>query len=583
MPRRTLQIICLVTRSVNRMLISLAFLALLPLGLAFAQSEDGAASQETEPFPTAELVIWGGTVYTAEDSNPSAQAVVVDKGRIIFVGARAAAETYISEDTRVIDLEGATLYPGFVDAHAHLSGIGARELTLNLEGIDSLKAVQAALKNYATTNEQAVIVGRGWIETHWPEGRFPSRWDLDDVESTRPVILFRADGHAAVANSAAIIAAGITDSTAAPFGGEIQKNALGEPTGILIDAAMGLVNQLIPTPTRADIAEHLTVGGRVYGEYGWTGLHNMSVSWTEVELMEALSNEGDLDIRVYNSINQDALEQLVLSGHRRSANGRIVTRAMKLYMDGALGSRGAALLAPYSDANSTGLILSKAEEVMPLLALSLREGVQVNMHAIGDRANRELLNWFESSFAAVPPSERAVATPRWRDEHTQIVHPDDIPRYAQLGVIPSMQPSHAIGDMHFANDRLGDERLDGAYAWSSFLETGVIIAGGSDAPVERGDPLIEFYAATARRDLNGFQGENWRPQEALTRSEALKMFTLWPAFASFEEDQVGSIAVGKKADFTAFDVDLMTAIEADIPKGKAVLTIVDGEVIFQAQ
>lgn len=567
----------------KRLIVLLAAVLFAPQGFVLSQSTDSQLPANNEPFPTAEMVIWGGTIYTAEDSNPSVEAVAVDKGRIIFVGARATAETYVSEGTRIIDLAGATLYPGFVDAHAHLSGIGARELTLNLEGIASLKAVQTALSDYASVNDQAVIVGRGWIETHWPEGRFPSRWDLDDIESTRPVILFRADGHAAVANSAAIIAAGISGTTEAPFGGEIQKNALGEPTGILIDAAMGLVNQLIPAPTRAEVEEQLAVGGKVYGEYGWTGLHNMSVSWQEVDLMEALSDNGDLGIRVYNSINRDALTQLVQTGHRLSDNGRIVTRAMKLYMDGALGSRGAALLESYSDANSTGLILSKAEEVMPLLDLSLREGIQVNMHAIGDRANRELLNWFETTFTNVSPSERAVATPRWRDEHTQIVHPDDIPRYAQLGVIPSMQPSHAIGDMHFAADRLGDARLDGAYAWSSFLETGVIIAGGSDAPVERGDPLIEFYAATARRDLNGFQGENWRPEEALTRSEALKMFTLWPAFASFEEDQLGSIAIGKKADFTAFNIDLMTAIEADIPKGKATLTIVDGEVIFQAQ
>ncbi len=561
----------------------LAVVILAPWGVAIAQNPAVDARLDRQPSQAADMVIWGGTIYTAEDSNPTAEAVVVSDGRITFVGSRAQAETYVSDTTNIISLDGATLYPGFVDAHAHLSGIGARELTLNLEGVASLKALQAALGAYTAENDQSVVIGRGWIETHWPEGRFPSRWDLDDVESDRPVILYRADGHAAVANSAAIKAAGITGATATPFGGEIQKNALGEPIGIFIDAAMSLVGQLAPEPTREDSAEYLAVGGRVYSQYGWTGLHNMSVSWDEVDLMEALSDGGDLGIRVYNSVNPDAFDKLVQSGHRQSGNGRIITRAVKLYMDGALGSRGAALLAPYADANSTGLILSKPEQVMPMLDLALRQGIQVNMHAIGDRANRELLNWFEAAFAAVPPSERAVSTPRWRDEHTQIVHPDDIPRYALLGVIPSMQPSHAIGDMHFAADRLGDDRLDGAYAWSSFLETGVIIAGGSDAPVERGDPLIEFYAATARRDLNGFQGDDWRPQEALTRSEALKMFTLWPAFASFEESQIGSIAVGKKADFTAFDIDLMTAIEADIPKGKATLTIVDGEIIYRVQ
>lgn len=550
-------------------------------GWATAQ-EQPAPEPLGEPLQAADMVIWGGPIYTAEDSGPTAEAVAVANGRIIYVGPAGGAQAHVGAETTIIDLEGASLYPGFVDAHAHLSGIGVRELTLNLEGLNSLAAVQEALRGYAENNDEGTIVGRGWIETHWPEGRFPSRWDLDDIVADRPVILYRADGHAAVVNSAAINAAGITGNTADPFGGAIQKNAVDEPVGILIDTAMGLVRDLVPPPTLEDIAEQLTVGARVYGEYGWTGMHNMSVSWDEVELLEALSDRGDVTIRVYNSVNPGAADQLFAGGARASLNDKIVTRAIKLYMDGALGSRGAALLEPYTDANTSGLILSKPEEVLPLMERALRDGIQINMHAIGDRGNRQLLDWFEQTFNAVPPMERAVATPRWRDEHTQIVHPDDIPRYALLGVIPSMQPSHAIGDMHFAPARLGDERLDGAYAWASFLETGVIIAGGSDAPVERGDPLIEFYAATARRDLSGFQGENWRPSEALTRSEALKMFTLWPAIASFAEADIGSIAVGKKADFTAFSVDLMTAIESDIPKGRAVLTVVDGEIVYQA-
>lgn len=550
---------------------------------SFAQETLQNASDDAEPLVVADLIIWGGTIYTAEDSGPTAEAVAVQNGRIIFVGARSGAEGYLTPQTQIVDLEGASLYPGFTDAHAHLSGIGARELSLNLEGVASLKALQQSLSDYAAANpEQTVVVGRGWIETHWPEERFPSRWDLDDVVSDRPVILFRADGHAAVVNTAALTAASITGETPDPFGGAVQKNALNEPNGMLIDTAMGLVRGLIPAPTEADVAEQLSVGGRVYAEYGWTGLHNMSVSWQEVDLLESLSDRGDFSIRVYNSVNPEHANDLFEGGWRANENRRIITRAIKLYMDGALGSRGAALLEPYADANSTGLILSKAEEVLPIMETALRAGVQINMHAIGDLGNRQLLDWFEQSFNTVPAEERAVATPRWRDEHTQIVHPDDIPRYAQLGVIPSMQPSHAIGDLHFATDRLGDERMDGAYAWQSFLDTGVIIAGGSDAPVERGDPLIEFYAATARRDLNGYQGENWRPEEALTRAEALKMFTLWPAIASFAEDEIGTIAVGKKADLTAFNIDLMTAPEADIPKGRAVLTVVDGEIVYQA-
>jgi len=220
---------------------------------------------------------------------------------------------------------------------------------------------------------------------------------------------------------------------------------------------------------------------------------------------------------------------------------------------------------------------------MPLLNRALQDGFQVNMHAIGDRANRLLLDWFEEAMANVPPQERAVENPRWRGEHAQIVNMSDILRFRQLGIIASMQPSHAIGDFHFAPGRLGDARLQGAYAWSTLIGSGAIVVGGSDAPVERGDPLIEFYAATARRDLGGFQGANWHPEEALTRSEALKMFTLWPAIASFQEEEIGSIAVGKQADLTAFDIDLMTVTESDIPKGSAVLTIVAGDIIYQKQ
>ncbi|WP_202899730.1 amidohydrolase [Kordiimonas gwangyangensis] len=263
-----------------------------------------------------------------------------------------------------------------------------------------------------------------------------------------------------------------------------------------------------------------------------------------------------------------------------STDGHIITRAIKLYMDGALGSRGAALLEPYADAATSGLLLTTKEDTMPILRKAMSLGIQVNTHAIGDRGNRLLLDWYEEVMQEVPTIERAVANPRWRDEHTQIVSPEDIPRYKALGVIPSMQPSHAIGDLHFAPARLGEERLVGAYAWQSFINSGVIVAGGSDAPVERGDPLIEYYAAIYRHDLAGFQGENWHAEEAVSRADALKMFTLWPAMASFQEDEIGSITVGKKADLTAFSVNLMTAEPSAIPKGEAVMTMVDGEVIY---
>jgi predicted amidohydrolase YtcJ len=531
----------------------------------------------------ADTVIWGGPIYTADDDNPEVEAIAIKDGRFIYAGERTGVQAFISDTTRVLSLDGAALFPGFVDAHAHLSGIGERELTLNLEGSKSLGDFISKVKAWREGRADDVIVGRGWIETHWPENRVPSRWDLDDVAADIPVILRRADGHALVANSKALALAGITGDTEAPFGGEIIKNALNEPTGILVDAAMGLVAGLIPVADEARIQEAIKVGGDVYAKYGWSGLHSMSVSWAEVLAMESLSDRGELGIRVYNSINPGDAGNLFSNGARASNSGTIVTRAIKMYVDGALGSRGAALLEPYSDADTHGLITIKEEDALPVMEQALRSGIQMNIHAIGDRGNRQLLDWYEQIFSKVDNDDRAIADPRWRIEHAQIVHPEDIPRFRDLGVIPSMQPSHAIGDLHFAPARLGDDRLQGAYAWQSLIASGVIVPGGSDAPVERGDPLIEFYAATARRDLEGYQGENWHAEEAVSREDALKMFTLWPAMAAFSENEQGSITVGKKADLTAFDIDIMSVDEAEIPKGRAILTMVDGKIVYTDQ
>ncbi|MEX0300587.1 MAG: amidohydrolase [Kordiimonas sp.] len=551
-------------------------------GMAIAQIED-INQQSPSEITYADTVIEANAIYTADDNNPKVEAIAILNGRFIHVGNKVDVEALIGPDTETITLDSAFVFPGFTDAHAHLSGIGQRELSLNLENVTSLAELKSMISNWRSEHpDLPVIVGRGWIETHWPEKRFPSRWDIDEVIADIPVILTRADGHALVANSAALREANITAQTDVPFGGAINQNAIGEITGMLIDNAQQLITPVMPETTADDIATFLATGSDVYSRYGWTNIHNMSVSWAEVEAIEALSDRNELNIRVYNSVDQQYANDLFQSGLRTSNNGKAITRAIKLYLDGALGSRGAALIEPYSDAQTSGLLLSTKEELMPILTQALEEGYQVNTHAIGDRANRLLLDWYEEAMATVPALGRAVEQPRWRDEHTQIVNPEDITRYQQLGVIPSMQPSHAIGDMHFAPARLGDERLNGAYAWSTLVNSGVIIAGGSDAPVERGEPLIEFYAATARRDLDGFQGENWHAEEALTRDEALKMFTLWPAIASFQEDEIGSIAIGKQADLSVFSVDLMTAIESDIPKGKAVMTMVAGEIIYRA-
>lgn len=557
------------------------FAALCFTTAVYVQDSESLAQPSPEVIAVADMVICGGPIYTADDDNPMVEAVAIKAGRFVYVGNKVDVEALSGEQTMVIDLAGSALFPGFVDAHAHHMGIGAREMTLNLEGTSSVSDLTSRVAKYFGENsDKKVIIGRGWIETHWPEKRFPTRWDLDAVSRDKPIILRRADGHAVVVNTAALNAAGITAVSEAPFGGAILKNALGEPTGMLVDQAMALVANQIPRPTPESARQALIKAGEVYAASGWSGSHNMSVNWDDINAMEELSDSGALGIRLYNSVDIDYAANLFESGNRSSNNGHIITRAIKIYGDGALGSRGAALIEPYSDADTHGLFQAKADDVLPVMREALKRGFQVNTHAIGDAGNRQVLDWYSQVFMEVADIDRAIAAPRWRVEHAQIIHPADIPRFSSMGVIPSMQPSHAIGDLHFAPDRLGEERLVGAYAWRSLIDSGVIVPGGSDAPVERGDPLVEFYAAVARTDLSGFQGSNWHAEEAVSRAEALKMFTLWPAIASFQEHDLGTIAVGKKADLSAFSVDLMAVEAAEIPKAHAVLTIVDGEVIY---
>jgi predicted amidohydrolase YtcJ len=559
-----------------------ARLAISLLALVAALSACGKKdAPEAVAEATADTLIFGGPIYTGRGAE-RVEAVAVKDGAIAATGALASVQSAAGPQTRRIDLDGAAMYPGFVDAHAHLSGIGERELTLNLEGVGSIaELIDIVAAAAAETPEDQPLVGRGWIETGWPEARFPTRADLEEAAPGRVVILVRADGHALVASGAALKAAGVSAATKDPAGGRILRDAAGEPTGMLVDLAMDLLGPLLKAPSEARREEFYRTGGEVYAAYGWTGLHNMSVAAEDVALMERVAGAGDLRIRVYNSLDKSGYD-LVRNGPRTDKTGRIVTRAIKLYADGALGSRGALLAEPYADDPATkGLQLITEEEVLPLLDRALRDGVQIATHAIGDKGNTLVLDWYEKTRAAVPAGEQRIAEPRWRVEHAQILNPADIARFRAGGVIASMQPSHAIGDFYFAPARLGDTRLDGAYAWKTLLGAGAVIAGGSDAPVERGDPLIEFYAAVARKDLEGKSGADWRPGEKLSRAEALALFTSGPAYASFAEDSLGVIEPGKRADFTVFSKDIMTAPEAEILTARALMTIVDGEVIFE--
>src|SRR5215213_2283692 len=519
----------------------------------------------------ADIVFKNGNVYTANDKAARAQAIAVKGDKIVFVGTNAAAQRFVGPSTRVVDLKGNTVLPGFTDSHQHLSGVGQREMTLNLEGTTSLEDLLAKLKarvDQAKPGEWDT--GRGWIETHRQPPEFPTRWDVDKVSPNNPVILGRADGHGAVANSAALKLAGVEKNTPNPFGGEVSKDKqTGEPDGMLIDAARAVV-----------------LGVKRNIELGWTQIQDAGGSYADVDIFKKLYTAGTIKLRIYKAVHGPgpSATRLLNEGPTIGAFGnRFTFRTIKVVSDGALGSRGAALLEPYSDAHDTsGFLTVKAEELRPMLVEALRKGIQVETHAIGDKANRFILDEYEAALKAVPVSERKVAEPRWRVEHAQIVNPGDIPRFAKLGIIPSMQPSHAIGDLFFAPSRLGIPRLAGSYAWESFIKSGIVVPGGSDAPVERGEPMIEFYAAIARKDQKGFSGEGWHPEEAVTREQALKMFTIWPAYAAFEDKLRGTIEVGKLADLTILSADIMTIPASEILKTRCVMTVINGEIVHEA-
>jgi predicted amidohydrolase YtcJ len=536
----------------------------------------------------ADIVFRNGNVYTANDSAPKAEAIAVKGDKIVFVGSNDEVKKYIGTRTRVIDLKGRTVVPGMTDAHCHLMGIGEREMSFNLEGVASLNALLARLKErVAQAKPGEWIEGRGWIETFWKPPVFPTRLDLDKVAPNNPVYLTRADGHASVANSAALKIAGIDRSTPNPDGGEIMKDkATGELHGMLLDHAQGLVARHIPPPAAAEYEQAVILGAKRSIELGWCQIQDAGGPYTDVDLMRKLYKEGKVKLRIYKAVYGPgpAATKLINDGASTGEfDHHFTLRTIKVVMDGALGSRGAWLLEKYADYDSSGFPTVKEEALLPMLIEALRKGIQVETHAIGDRANREILNLYEKALNAVPPGERKIRDPRWRVEHAQIVNPIDIPRFAQLGIIPSMQPSHAIGDLHFAPSRLGMKRLEGAYAWQSFLKSGSIIAGGSDAPVERGEPMIEFYAAVARKDQKGFTGEGWHPEQAVSREQALKMFTLWPAYAAFEETVKGSIEVGKFADLTVLSADIMKIPEPEILKTRCVMTVIGGEIVYQKE
>ncbi len=551
-------------------------LALLPLLLACGAKQEAA-----------DLVLRGGVIHTVDASHRTVEAVAVKGDRIVMVGTNAEVEKMIGPNTRVIALNGKTVVPGLIDSHYHFQGVGKREYDLNLDGSKSLEDFQTRIKSWAANRAPGEwLLGRGWMEEDWPVKNFPTVADLDAVVSDRPVFLSRADGHMAVVNSKALEIAGINASTPNPAGGEILRDKSGAPNGLFVDNAMDLIEPHIPTNSREVQEGYAMKANEAALAYGLTTIHDAGADWETIALWKSLYEQNKLKIRIYEFVRgpSAAVDTLLARGPEVGSFGnRLTIRGIKISADGALGSRGAALLEKYSDENTTGLFLYPDEKVYPIVKAANEKGFQMAIHAIGDAANRKVLDFFERAASEVPAESRAVREPRHRIEHAQIVHPNDLPRFKKLGVIPSMEASHAIGDLHFAPRRLGDARLIGAYAWRTLLDDGNIIAGGSDAPVEEGNPMIEFYASVVRKDTTGFSASNWHEELKMTRLEALKSLTIWGAYAAFEEDLKGSIEVGKLADFAVLDGDLMTAPEESLFRIQNVMTVVGGEVVFQRE
>ena len=537
---------------------------------------------------SAQTVFLNGNIYTMNPRQPHAEAVAFHDGRVLFVGSNAEAKKYQAPDTKTVDLAGKTVVPGLTDSHCHIFGIGERELTLNLEGTNTLEDFLAKVKErVAKTEPGKWVTGRGWIETFWKPPQFPTRADLDKIAPDNPVFLTRADGHAAIANSAALRIAKIGKETANPFGGEILRDKqTAEATGMLLDNAQGLVEKNIPNPTEAERREAFVVGVNRELSLGWCEIQNAGSNLDDLPPMQQAFEMGQCKIRVYNAVYgpgpaADALfrDGPVLNQH----HNQFTQRTIKVVFDGALGSRGAALLAPYADApESSGYLTQKESDLQPMFEEALRKGVQIETHAIGDRANRVILDLYEKAMKSVPSEQRKIREPRWRVEHAQILNGQDLPRFAKLGVIASMQPSHAISDLFFAPSRLGKERLAGAYAWQSLLKSGAVICGGSDAPVERGEPMIEFYAAVTRKSIKGESADGWHPEQTVSREQALKMFTTSAAYAAFEEQDKGSIEVGKMADLTVLSKDIMKIPAPEILTTTCAMTVIGGEIVYEA-
>ena len=514
--------------------------------------------------------------YTLDDSGKliSFSSILIEDGKV-----KTLDPTSMRADA-VVDGDGNVMLPGLIDAHGHLLGLGSSLLEVDVR--DSRSAADAAKKAaaYAFAHQkQAWIFGSGWNQEVWPDRSFPTAAILDAEISNRPVWLTRVDAHAGWANTKALELAGITKDTPDPVGGKIVRDSDGNPSGVLIDNAIGLMEKVMPKAGAALYQQQLDAAGQHLLSVGVTAMHDAGVPHSVYDFYLARAAEQTLPVRIYAMISatDDDLDSMLDNGPVRSADDFLFIRSVKAYGDGALGSRGAALLAPYSDdPHQSGLLLTQPEEMAPLFSKVLGAGFQLNFHAIGDRANRMALDQFETTMKKFPNRDF-----RNRIEHAQVIHPDDLSRFAELNVLPSMQPTHATSDKNMAEDRLGKDRMEGAYAWKTLLNSGIPIPLGSDFPVELANPFYGWHAAVTRQDRNNQPVAGWYAHEAMTVEQAFRGFTLDAAYAAHMEDTLGSLTPGKWADFILVDQDIFDIPAQDIWKTQVLETWSAGIQVFK--
>ncbi len=556
--------------------------ATLILASSAAAQTPGSATTQTRITGPADLILVNGRVYTVDDTRPMVSAFAVKNGRILFAGSDGEVRALAGARTRVIDAGGGIVIPGMVDAHAHLLGLGTSLSNVKLAGSRSYEEVIARVTAHARSAKAGEwIVGRGWDQNLWPDRQFPNHEALSRAFPSNPIVLTRIDGHAVLANAMAMRAAKVTSASRDPEGGLIIRNADNSPAGVFVDNATDLVGRAIPNSTPAQTRAAILAAVEEANKWGLIGVHDVGQSRRTIDMYESLAREGKFNLRNYvlvtGSSKADVAHYLARGPRSAMYDGRLWVRSIKLYADGALGSRGAALLAPYSDdSTNSGLLLTPPAEIQRIATAALRGGFQVSTHAIGDRGNRIALDAHEAALKAVPTADH-----RFRIEHSQVIAPTDIPRFAALGVIPSMQASHQTSDMRWAEVRVGPDRIKGAYAWRSLLNTGVIIPNGSDFPVEEVNPLISFHSAISRQDATNWPQGGWYPNQVMTREEALKGMTIWPAYAAFQEKVMGSISPGKYADFVILDRDIMTVPASEILQTRVMSTYLGGKAVYQ--